>query len=311
MTNKFNWKMWIKVALASFSYAVTFELFLIPNQVVVGGVTGIAAILDIFLSNGAWYLSAGVWVVALNIPIFIYCYVKFSKKFATKTLVFVLLMSLFFLTMRLLGIAEIVGNIMGDDISQKIMFTLIGGALSGIGSPLMLSVNGSTGGSDIVGLILQKRSKSSSTDGLRAIFFANILLILLASIVMAIVHDTQGAINLFMYSMAAILVGEIVQERLFKGFSSAIELEITTEKPQEMTDALLNELGHGVTYLKVKGGYSKKDKILILCVINKRQLTQARKIVNKVDSQAFAYVENVREVMGKGFVNKEDQLTEE
>ena len=89
-----------------------------------------------------------------------------------------------------------------------------------------------------------------------------------------------------------------------------MELEITTDKAEEMREALIAEIKHGVTTIRVVGGYSKQEKNMVLCVINRRQLTQARKIIHRVDPQAFAYVENVKEVIGKGFVNKEEELDE-
>ena len=88
-------------------------------------------------------------------------------------------------------------------------------------------------------------------------------------------------------------------------------MEITTEKPQELADALLAELKHGVTQVRVTGGYSHSEKTMLLCVLNKHQLTHARRIINQVDPSAFAYVENVKEVVGKGFANKEIELDEE
>ena len=113
---------------------------------------------------------------------------------------------------------------------------------------------------------------------------------------------------MFVYSVAAMFIGEIVQELIFNGFSAAVELEVTTEKPQEMADALQGELKRGTTNIKVVGGYSHQEKSMVVCILNKRQLTHARRIINKVDPTAFAYVENVKEVIGRGFVNKEIEL---
>ena len=75
-----------------------------------------------------------------------------------------------------------------------------------------------------------------------------------------------------------------------------------------MREALISEIKHGVTTIRVVGGYSKQEKKMVVCVINRRQLVQARKIIHRVDPQAFAYVENVKEVIGKGFANKEEEL---
>lgn len=304
-------KLWGTVALAALLYAVAIELFLFPSSVVVGGATGMATMLDLFLPDSIW-LSAGIMVVAINIPIIIYCFVRRPRRLAVKTTVYVLLLGLFLLVMRILGWGSELHTVLGgDSTSNKMLYTLVGGGLSGVSLPLMLSVGGSTGGSDIVGMMLQSKNKSSSTDSIRGIFFANIALLFAGAVVMYFAHGADSAVNLFIYSIAAVVVSEIVHERMFRGFSSAIELEITTTKPDEMTQALLDKLKHGVTYVKAVGGYSGQEKTMILCVIYKRQLTMARRIIGKVDASAFAYVENVREVIGRGFVNKEDHILDE
>ncbi len=304
-------KLWGTVALAALLYAVAIELFLFSSTVVVGGATGMATLLDIFLGNGTW-LNAGVFVILLNVPIIIYCFARRPRRLAVKTTVYVLLLGAFIFTMRMLNWGDSLHQLLGGDgTNHKMLYTLIGGGLSGVSLPLMLSVGGSTGGSDIVGMMLQSKNKSSSTDSIRGIFFANIALLFGGAVVMYFISGLADAVNLFIYSIAAIVVSEIVHERMFHGFSSAIELEITTTKPEEMTQALIEKLKHGVTYVKAVGGYSGQEKTMILCVIYKRQLTLARRIIGKVDANAFAYVENVREVIGRGFVNKEDHILDE
>ena len=162
-----------------------------------------------------------------------------------------------------------------------------------------------------MGLIVQKHSKSGSSTAMRLISAVNAVLVLIASIVYYLVkRDGAEAINMFIYSIAAMFICEIVQETIFKGFSSAIEMEITTDKPEEMAEALKDGLKRGVTTMKVVGGYTHQEKTLILCVISKSQLVKARRIINQVDPTAFAYVENVKEVLGKGFANKESELDE-
>ncbi len=304
-------KLWGTVVLAALLYAIAIELFLYPSTVVVGGATGMATLLDIFVGNGTW-LNTGVFVVLLNIPIIIFCFANKAKRFAIKTTVYIALLGAFITIMRLLDWGNSLHALLGGDgTNHKMLYTLIGGGIAGVTLPMMLSVGGSTGGSDIVGLILQNRNSSSSSDSIRGIFFANIAFLLAGSIVMYLISGLADAVNLFIYSITAIVVSEIVHERMFHGFSSAIELEITTSKPEEMTAALLQKLKHGVTYVKAVGGYSGQEKTMILCVIYKRQLTLARRIIGKVDPSAFAYVENVREVIGRGFANKEDHLVDD
>ncbi len=310
----YNLKQILIILGAALAAAVSIELLLLPSNVVVGGASGIASILDILLTNtnsAKWYFSVGVWVVAVNIPILIYTFVRFRKRFAVKTLLYVVFLAAFLLVFRICNLAEIFKKAMvaeGEDI-DKVLYVVIGGALHGVSLPMILSVNASTGGSDVVGLIVQRHSKKSSSDAMRLILATNIVILLASSLSYYFVRgDSIEAINMFIYSVAAMFIGEIVQELIFKGFSAAVELEVTTEKPLEMAQALQNELKHGTTSVKVVGGYSHQERDMIICIVNKSQLPRARRVISEVDPGAFAYVENVKEVIGRGFANKEIEL---
>lgn len=311
----YNIKQIVLIFIASLATAVALEVFLLPGDTVVGGALGIASILHILLctSSAQWYFSAGIWVFVINIPIFIYCFATYRRRFAFKTFLYVLFLAVITVVLHSLDVSTAFEKLMyGDGEKDKVIYVILGGALHGVSLPIMLSVNASTGGSDIVGLMMQKRSKQSSSIAMRVVMLTNVAVVFFASVAAYLVKkDISHAVNMFIYSVAAMFVCEIVQEGIFKGFSAALELEITTEKPQEMANALQAGLKHGVTKIKVVGGFSQSEKIMILCVVNKQQLTHARKIINEVDPKAFAYVENVKEVLGKGFANKEIELDEE
>ena len=314
-TFMYNFKQVLIIFCASLASAVAVEVFLLPVNAIVGGALGVASILDILLTGGLdaskWYLSAGLWLLAINIPIIIYCFIRFRRRFAVKTLVYLLFLAALLVVMRVLNVANLVKKVMAYDdyTGDKVLYVILGGALHGLSLPMLLSVNASAGGTDIVGLIVQRHAKKSSSSAMRVILAADAVVIVIASIVYWIVYkNATEAINMLIYSVSVMFICEIVQEAIFKGFSSAIELEVTTDKPEEMAEALKDGLKHGVTSVKVVGGYSHQEKTMILCVINKAQLVKARRIINKVDPQAFAYVENVKEVIGKGFANKDIEL---
>ena len=309
-----NLKQALLIFGASLATAFSVEAFLLPSHTLVGGVTSISSFLDIVLTGldpSKWYMSVGVWQLVINIPIIIYCFLQFRRRFAVKTTIYVALLAVELIVLRVLGVGELFKSVMSNDPANYdlVIYVLLGGAIHGLSLPMMLSVNASTAGSDIVGLIVEKHSKRGSSSAMRVMFAVNITVVAIASVVYYFVkNDSAAAVNMFIYSVASMFIAEIVQETIFKGFSSAIELEITSEKPEEMIDALKDGLKHGVTSVKVTGGYTKQEKTLILCVISKSQLVKARRIINTVDPNAFAYVENVKEVLGKGFANKENEL---
>ena len=313
----YNFKQVLIIFCASLATAVAVEVFLLPINAIIGGALGVASILDILLtglSSSKWYLSAGLWLVAINVPIVVYCFFRFRRRFTVKTMLYVLLLAVELVAMRVLNVADMVRTVMSSDdyVGDKVLYVVLGGALHGVSLPMLLSVNASAGGTDMVGLIVQRHTKKSSSIAMRLILAANAVVIVVASAVYWIVSsDATEAINMLIYSVSATFICEIVQEVIFKGFSSAIELEVTTDKPTEMAEALSSGLKHGVTSVKVVGGYSHQEKTLILCVINKSQLVKARRIINSVDPTAFAYVENVKEVIGKGFANKEIELDQD
>lgn len=305
-----NFKQISIIFLASLASAVAVELFLLPANTITGGALGLASILDIMLTSShpeRWYFSAGVWLVLLNVPIIIYCFCKFRLRFTVKTMIYLLLLGAELVLLRAFNVSDLVTKLMSTDGDyDRVIFVLLGGALHGISLPMLLSVNASSGGTDLVGLLYQRHSVKSSSDAMRLVLAANAVILVISSVVYYFTtRQAQAAVDMFIYSVAAMALAEIVQETIFKGFSAALELEVTTDKPQEMVEALRSELKHGVTSVKVMGGYSHREKTLILCVINKSQLIKARKVINKTDPQAFAYVENVKEVIGKGFSNKE------
>lgn len=316
-----NFKQIMIIFAASLASAVSVDLLLLPCNAIPGGALGIASVLDILLTNtdpAKWYMSVGIWLVAINVPIIIYTFFAFRKRFAVKTMLYVIMLASILIVFRILNLSDSLKNIMfsPNEEIDKVLYVLLGGALHGVSLPLLLSVNASSGGSDIVGLAVQRRSKKGGSDAMRAILLTNVIILLVSAVVYYFVNINvadagKHAIEMFVYSIAAMFACEIVQETVFKGFSAAIELEVTTTKPIEMVEALQRELKHGTTTVKVIGGYSHEEKSMVLCIINKRQLGKARRVISETDPQAFAYVENVREVIGSGFANKEMENNEE
>ena len=314
---KYNFKQFCVIFASAFLLAFALEGFLLNNDVIIGGVSGISSLLDIVLSKDAWYFSAGVWVVVLNLPILIFCFVKMPRRFAVKTTLYVVLLGAMLVAFRLVTISgETLSSFLEKCLFAKesgesvVVCTLIGGALHGFSLPLMLSISGSTGGSDILGMLYQRKGNRSGNQSMRFVLLFNFVIVALGSLVVYLVSkDVSRAVNMLIYSSTAIIIGEIVQETVFKGYSSAVEIEVTTDYPEKMATALREGLNHGVSIIKVQGGYSKQEKFMVVSVIDKRQLQRAKRIVKRTDENAFAYVEQVKEVIGKGFTNKEEEIT--
>lgn len=172
---------------------------------------------------------------------------------------------------------------------------LIGGALYGTALALVLRINASTGGSDIIGAVIQQ--KYTATNISWFILAIDAVVIFVGGIVL---KDFVPV----MYSFVTLFVGSKATEAITNGFSTAISFSIITSKPEEMKDMIIEKLHRGVTMLKGIGGYTNEDRLMLICVVRKRQLSYFHKIMKEVDPHAFAFSSSTREVMGKGFTEK-------
>ena len=148
---------------------------------------------------------------------------------------------------------------------------------------------------------------------MRVILYIDLATILVAALVSQFFIKGEGfdGFSVFVYSIATQIASEIVQEMIYKGYSSAMGLNIVTSKPVEVSEALKTKLGRGVTNIRVEGAYSHEEKTMVMCVVYKRQLNRAKHIIKETDENSFATVFTVREVVGKGFKNTETELEED
>lgn len=285
--------IWVSIASA-FIRGVGVGLFLLPNSIVSGGVLGISTVLQLLLPYPIF--NAAYWLVFINIPLLIISFFKISKRWTILTGVNVVFTALFIWVVGFAQLPELLSTTVKDN---RVLYAIIGGALSGLALPLMLSIQGSTGGSDVIAILLKKKSAVSV---MRNILYFGFGTIVVGSLVLQ-------NFDVFVYSVVALFASEVVEELVFRGYSAAISVEIVTDHPEEMAKALMDNLKHGVTAIRSRGMYTGADRTMILCIVSKRQVTQARKIIRMTDPKAFAYMQNVREVVGLGFVNKEEDFT--
>ncbi len=292
-----------QIILAAFTRALALELLLIPNNITLGGAVGIASILTWIFSHGS-SLYTGAFLLAVNIPLIILAYFKTEKGFALKTAACLVLMSIFMEAISISNLAQIIGTVPASG-ETKVLYTFLGGALSGISLPMMLSIQASTGGSDIITMLLQKRR---SGNYLRVILYIDVITIVIAAAASQWLTVNGDGMSVLIYSVSAQFVAQLVQNQIYKGYSSAYGFDIITDKAQEVSIALQNDLGRGLTGLRVTGMYSHTDKTMIMCVIYKRQLKKARALIKSIDPNAFAIVYNVKEVVGVGFRNTDEEI---
>lgn len=267
----------IYIILGSLIMAFATSQFLLPNQLSSGGFSGIATILYYF-----WHISMGTTTIILNLPLFIIAYLKLGKKFIAKAVIGTILLSVF------LNVLEKIPSFTSD----KFLACIYGGILTGLGTALILKASASTGGSDLITSIVKKYNPAIQSSNI--IMLIDIFVVLLNVILFK-------TIEIGLYSAIAIyLMGKII-DIFFEGINFAKVMFIISEKYDEIAEVINKDVQRGITGLYGKGMYTQEEKTILLCVTSRNQVITIRKIVKKIDENAFFIIANAREVFGKGF----------
>jgi len=270
----------IKIAIGTLIMAIGIEQFLLPSQLSTGGFSGIGTI--IYYLTG---ISVGITMLVLNIPLFIIAYFKVGKKFFIKAILGTIIFSVF------LNVFENIKPITQD----RILASIYGAILVGVGTAIVLKANGSTGGTELIANVI-KAYKGTVKTG-------TVIVVLDTIIVMA---NTIffGEIEIALYSTLAIYILGKVLDIFFEGIDFAKMLIIISPKCQEISDKISEEIKRGTTALYGKGMYKKENREILLSVMSRAEIREARQIIAKIDPSAFIIITNAREVYGKGFKEK-------
>lgn len=279
--NKFEIKRYLiellQLIFGTILMAIGISLFLLPNKLSSGGFTGIATV---FYYLFEW--KVGTVIFLLNLPLFILSYFKIGKDFFFKSLVGTVILSIS------VNYLEVVQPITSD----KFLDCIFGGIIIGIGNALILRVNGSTGGTEIVTGIIRAYAPKFKASNIIRIF--DISIVALNVIVFK-------EIEIGLYSAIAIYMSTKMVDLIFEGTNFTKMIFIISEKYNEIASKIQNNMERGTTGIYAKGMYTNKDKMMLLCVVSRNEVIKIRQIVNKIDSEAFIIISNVREAFGEGF----------
>lgn len=266
------------VALGSALFAAGFQFFLYPNSIIVGGVSGIAMIINYLVG-----LPVGIMTIVLNIPLFIIAWKHFGGKFIISSLVGMLLSSV------LVDVLAVIDYSPTDDM---LLACLIGGAIKGLGLGLIYYAGATTGGTDIIAKFVRLRFPY--------INFGTIVLLTDAVIIIAFaaIFDRVEAA---MYAVIAMFVVSKVIDLVLYGIDNSSVCYIISENSEQLVKDITDKLHRGVTILSGEGAYSHKDKQVLLCVIKRTQIADIRKIIRNIDENSFFIVSDAKNVFGKGF----------
>lgn len=272
-----NLKKGFFTILGAMAMGAFLELFLVPLHIVAGGVGGIAT-----LVNHLTGLSVGKLIFFINIPIFILGTFRFDKKF----LLFSLLGTLS------LSIATQIFSIFPSVTDDPFLAAVFGGAGIGLSLGVVISVNGTTGGTDILALVMKQWFPRFSVGQ----FFLCIdgAIILAAGLVF-------GEWESVLYSALSLFSCSKVLDAVLAGIDYGHMVYIMSEKVEDISREIYEKMNRGITGLQSISIYHGKEKIVLLCVIRKIELPKLKKIVHTIDKEAFVVISDAREILGKGF----------
>lgn len=265
------------LAVSALIYAVGISLFLDPNSLAPGGVSGIAIILSKMTP-----VPTGTWALLINIPILLLGVWKFGWRFIISTLYCIALSS---------GMINYLGHYPALT-QDPFLAAVAGGALMAVGIGFIFKYGATTGGSDIVVKVLRLRYPHLKTGN---------LFLILDALVVAMSAVAFRDINKALYAALAVSVTSVVMDFVLYGKDEAKLLYIISDQSEKIAGRLLEELDIGVTYVHGVGAYSGKEKKVIMCAVKKQLAPKAEDIVREEEPMAFMIVTSATEIYGEGY----------
>jgi uncharacterized membrane-anchored protein YitT (DUF2179 family) len=262
---------WVVIFIGSTIMAFSYNQFLIPHHVLSGGISGISMILSQFLP-----VNAGILMWILNLPLLLIGWGYLGRRFIGK--------SLFSVTTITVAMLDIPVHPIADD---PILCSVFGGVLLGIASGLVFRAAGSTGGFDIVGLLLTRKRDLPLGE---LIFGLNAVVVFIGGYLFGW--------NLAMYTLLSMYISSRVTNMIHPQHLK-LTLMIMTGRGEQLQEALLSHFNRGVTVLEGRGAYSKEDRSVLIMVISRFELNSVQTVIREVDQQAFVDILSTVSVMGK------------
>lgn len=268
---------YLVITAAAFIYAVAVSLFLDPNQLAPGGVTGIAVIL-----NTVSGVSTGTWIFLLNVPILLLGMWKFGFRFILSTAYCTLMVSAF------TNLLSRQGRVTED----LFLAAVAGGSLMAVALGLVFKAGATTGGTDIIVKLLRLKFPYLKTGSLFLITDA--VIVMLSAFVF-------GDLDVALYAGLVVLINSFLLDIVLYGRDGAKMIFIISDHYESITKRILEEMDIGVTHILGSGAYSGKEKNVIMCVMKKQLSPKAEEIIREEDPEAFIIVTSATEIFGEGY----------
>lgn len=263
--------------LGSFVISIGISLFLLPNQLSSGGIAGIGTIIYYLLK-----IPMGTTIILLNIPLFLISILKIGKSFFVKSLIGTISLSIF------IDWLDKFKPLTQD----RFLACIYGGIIIGVGTAIILKVNSSTGGTDMVTYIAKKYKPSIRTGN---------IIVIIDIIIVTLNMFFFREIEIGLYSGIAIyLMGKII-DILFEGIDFTKLIFIVSKKSEEIAEKIGKSIERGTTGIYGKGMYTNEERLILMCAVTRRDVSKVTEIAKKIDKNSFIIITNSREVLGQGF----------
>lgn len=263
--------------IGSFVMAIGISLFLLPNQLSTGGVSGIAVV-----TYYLFHIPMGTMMLLINVPLFLLSMYKMGKSFFVKSILGTVSLSIF------IDILDKIEPLTQD----RVLASVYGGIMLGLGTAILLKVESSTGGSDLISYMAKKYNPTIRTSNVIAIID-----IIIVTVNMIFFKE----IEIGLYSAIAIyLMGKII-DIVFEGVYFTKLILIVSDKSEEISKEIEEKLQRGSTGLYGKGMYTNQEKLVLMCAASRGDVAKIKIIARKIDPRSFIIITNSREVVGLGF----------
>ena len=273
---------YLNIIIGCFLLAISLNVFLKPNNFVLGGVTGLGIILDSVFQT-VFSIPFPVWLsnILINLPLFLLGYKFFGFKFLGNTI-----FATFFLSFTLAITSWL------PKFTEDILLAAVFGAIiDGIGLGLIIKNRCSTGGTDLLAIIMNKFLRHIPIS--KILLCIDFTIIFIGIIVFGVRPTLYALISVFIVSK---VIGMVVD-----GFDFAKAVFIISDKSEEIGHSILNIIDRGATSLDAHGMYTKNKKNVIFCIVKQKQIPELKEVVRDIDENAFVVIANVSEVIGRGF----------
>ncbi len=269
-------KRYFELVIGILLIAIAFNLFLLPNELVFGGVSGLSIIVSKFIT-----IDASTFIMIASLLLLVVSFLVLGKNDTKASIVGSILFPIF------VNITANIGEYIKLDTGNVLLSAVFGGIIYGFGAGLVFKAGFTTGGTDIINQILSKYLHMSMGN---AMLISDGLIVVLGGFFF-------GATKL-MYALIVIYIIGLMTDKILLGISNSKAFYIITNEDEKIRDYLLNELHHGVTIFSVKGGYTHKKDEVILCVVPTREYYRVKEGIHEIDSEAFFVVCDAYEVSG-------------